>query len=62
MTATAETVWKERLSAMDTSIEAIQLPGKSEERLAQDEEWCVVTVEGSQRRSLFLRTFRPHPF
>ncbi len=53
MTATAETVWKERLSAMDTSIEAIQLPGKSEERLAQDEEWCVVTVEGSQRRIRF---------
>ena len=53
MTTTAETVWKERLSAMDTSIEAIQLPGKSEERLAQDEEWCVVTVEGSQRRIRF---------
>lgn len=53
MTTTEETVWKERLSAMDTSIEAIQLPGKSEERLAQDEEWCVVTVEGSEKRIRF---------
>ena len=53
MTTTAAPVWKERLSAMDTSIEAIQLPAKSEERLAQDEEWCVVTVEGSEKRIRF---------
>ena len=53
MTTTAETVWKERLSTMGASIEAIQLPMKGERRLSQDEEWCVVTVEGSRKRILF---------
>lgn len=53
MSTTAETVWKERLSVMDTSIDAIQLPGQTEERLAQDEEWCLVTVEGNQKRIRF---------
>ena len=54
MTTSAETVWKERLSTMETSIEAIQLPGESDdEQLSQDEEWCVVTVEGSRKRIRF---------
>lgn len=53
MATTAETVWKERLSTMETSIEAIQLPTKGDERLSQDEEWCVVTVEGSRKRIRF---------
>jgi len=53
MTTTAETVWKERLSTMDTSIEAIQLPSEGDGGLSQDEEWCVVTVEGSRRRIRF---------
>lgn len=42
MTTIAETVWKERLSTMETSIEAIQLPESSDDRLSQDEEWCVL--------------------
>jgi len=53
MTTTAETVWKERLSTIETSIDAIQLPGKGDDRLSQDEEWCVVTVEGSRKRIRF---------
>ena len=53
MTTTSETVWKERLSTMETSIEAIQLPTKSDGRLSQDEEWCVVSVEGSLKKIRF---------
>ena len=53
MRTTAKTVWKERLSTMEASIEAIQLPSKSDAQLSQDEEWCVVTVEGSRKRIRF---------
>ena len=53
MTTTSETVWKERLSTMETSIEAIQLPTNGDGRLSQDEEWCVVTVEGSRKKIHF---------
>ena len=53
MTTTSETVWKERLSTMETSIEGIQLPTKSDGRLSQDEEWCVVSVEGSLKKIRF---------
>jgi SAM-dependent methyltransferase len=50
---TAETLWKERLSAMDTSAPTIQLPSDGDERLSQDEEWCTVTVDGSRKRIRF---------
>ena len=53
MTTTSETVWKERLSTMETSIEGIQLPTKSDGRLSQDEEWCVVSAEGSLKKIRF---------
>ena len=53
MTTTAETLWKARLSSMDTSIDAIQLPNNGERCLSQDEEWCVVTVDGRQKRIRF---------
>ena len=53
MTTTAEPVWKERLSTIDTSIDAIQLPGKSEQSLSQDEEWCIVTIDGHAKRVRF---------
>lgn len=53
MTTSSETVWKERLSEIDTSVEAIQLPVTSDDRLSQDEEWCVVTVDGEQKRIRF---------
>ena len=53
MSTTAETVWKERFLTMETSIEAIQLPTQRDEGLAQDEEWCVVTVDGCRKRIRF---------
>ena len=53
MTTTAETRWKERLSSMDTSIEEIQLPTNGDRSLSQDEEWCLVTVEGDRKRIRF---------
>lgn len=53
MTTTAETRWKERLSTMETSIDRIQLPTNGDRQLSQDEEWCVVTVEGNRKRIRF---------
>lgn len=52
MSTTAHTVWKDRLSTIDTGIEAIQLPVRTE-KLSQDEEWCDVTVDGIRRRVRF---------
>ncbi|MFQ5968101.1 MAG: class I SAM-dependent DNA methyltransferase [Acidimicrobiia bacterium] len=38
---------------METNIEAIQLPSESDRKLSQDEEWCVVTADGSRKRIRF---------
>jgi SAM-dependent methyltransferase len=48
-----ETLWKSRLREMETSIEILQLPKPSERALRQDEEWCVVSVDGTPRRVRF---------
>jgi SAM-dependent methyltransferase len=52
MTTSAETVWKQRLREIESSIEAIRLPDAAQ-KLSQDEEWCVVTVDGHQHRIRF---------
>jgi len=49
----AETIWKSRLRNLDTSIEILQLPKPAERPLRQDEEWCVVSVDGNPRRVRF---------
>lgn len=48
-----ESIWKSRLREMDTSIEILQLPKPEERALRQDEEWCVVSVDGNPRRVRF---------
>ncbi len=53
MTASTEQVWRERLSSINGSIEAVQLPEVDGGELTQDEEWCLVTVEGDRRRIRF---------
>jgi len=53
LSAEADQIWRERLSHINGSIESLQLPRVSDGELTQDEEWCLVTVEGDRRRIRF---------
>lgn len=53
MSAEPDQIWRERLSNINGGIESLQLPRVSDGELTQDQEWCLVTVEGDRRRIRF---------
>lgn len=46
-----EPVWLERISRIECDVDEIRLPRQT--RLAQDREWCEVTIDGRTRRIRF---------